>query len=111
FSEPKLIKLASGFEAATQVRAHNLPTFAPTVPFNHIAGTTLKAESQRLAAPAQKGSQSAPTEPDQTAMPRTLPHHLQMHRGRFYLTSPAQPRRQHRDLKAKKSCRATDSSN
>ncbi len=28
FSEPTLIKLASGFEAATQVRAHNLPTFA-----------------------------------------------------------------------------------
>ena len=76
FSEPKLIKLASGFEAATQVRAHNLPTFAPTVPFNHIAGTTLKAESQRLAAPAQKGSQSAPTEPAQKAMPRMVPHHL-----------------------------------
>jgi amidase len=41
FSEPKLIKLASGFEAATQIRAHNLPTFAPTVPFTHIEGTTL----------------------------------------------------------------------
>jgi amidase len=27
FSEPTLIKLASGSEAATQVRAHNLPTF------------------------------------------------------------------------------------
>ncbi|HKB98182.1 MAG TPA: amidase family protein, partial [Terriglobales bacterium] len=42
FSEPTLIKLASGFEAVTQVRAHNLPTFAKTVPFNHISGTTLK---------------------------------------------------------------------
>ena len=41
FSEPKLIKLASGFEAVTRVRAHNLPTFARTVPFDHIAGTTL----------------------------------------------------------------------
>jgi amidase len=41
FSEPKLIKLASGFEAVTQVRAHNLPTFARTVPSNHISGTTL----------------------------------------------------------------------
>jgi hypothetical protein len=41
FSEPTLVKLASGFEAATQVRAHNLPTFTPTVPFDHIAGTTL----------------------------------------------------------------------
>ncbi len=41
FSEPTLIKLASGFEAATRVRAHNLPTFAPTVPSDHIGGTTL----------------------------------------------------------------------
>ncbi len=41
FSEPKLIKLASGFEAATQVRKHNLPTFAQTVPFNNIQGTRL----------------------------------------------------------------------
>jgi amidase len=42
FSEPTLIKLASGFEAVTQVRANNLPTFAPTVPFNNIQGTALK---------------------------------------------------------------------
>lgn len=41
FSEPTLIRLASGFEAATQVRAHNLPTFARTVPFSNIQGTTL----------------------------------------------------------------------
>ena len=41
FSEPMLIKLASGFEAATHVRAKNLPTFAPTIPDDHIAGTTL----------------------------------------------------------------------
>ena len=41
FSEPTLITLASGFEAATQVRAHNLPTFAATVPFEHMKGTTL----------------------------------------------------------------------
>jgi amidase len=38
FSEPKLIKLASGYEAASQARAHNLPTFAPLVPFDHIKG-------------------------------------------------------------------------
>jgi amidase len=42
FSEPTLIKLASGFEAATQVRAHNLPTFADTVPDRHIQGTNLQ---------------------------------------------------------------------
>jgi amidase len=39
FSESKLIKLASGFEAATQVRKHNLPTFARYTPFDHIKGT------------------------------------------------------------------------
>ena len=42
FSEPTLIKLASGFEAVTHVRAKNLPTFAPTTPSNNIQGTTLK---------------------------------------------------------------------
>jgi len=41
FSEPTLIKLTSGYEAFTQVRAHNLPTFARTVPFDHINGPTL----------------------------------------------------------------------
>jgi amidase len=41
FSEPTLIKLASGFEAVTHARAQNLPTFAPTIPDDHIAGTTL----------------------------------------------------------------------
>src|SRR5262249_6798188 len=41
FSEPTLIKLASGFEAVTQARARNLPTFADTVPDRHIQGTTL----------------------------------------------------------------------
>jgi amidase len=41
FSEPTLIKLASGYEAFTKVRAQNPPTFAPTIPSDHIAGTTL----------------------------------------------------------------------
>jgi amidase len=41
FSEPTLIKLASGFEAVTHARAKNLPTFAPTIPDDHISGTTL----------------------------------------------------------------------
>ncbi len=61
FSEPTLIKLASGFEAATQVRAHNLPTFAPTVPFNNIAGTTLLPPHQRSAALGR--SRTQPTAP------------------------------------------------
>ena len=43
FSEPTLIRLASGYEAATQARAHNLPTFAPTAPFDHIRGPLQQA--------------------------------------------------------------------
>lgn len=67
FSEPKLIKLASGFEAITQVRANNLPTFAQTTPFDHIAGTTLKPPHQRnLVLPggnqAPAGAQSRPAQ-------------------------------------------------
>jgi len=48
FKEPKLITLASGFEAATQVRARNLPTFS-TVPFNNIQGTTVLRPKGRSA--------------------------------------------------------------
>ena len=59
FSEPTLIKLASGFEAVTQVRAHNLPTFAATLPFDHISGTTLTPPHERNAIPASSRSQSA----------------------------------------------------
>jgi amidase len=40
FSEPTLIKLASGFEAFTQVRAHNLPKFLDNTPSHHIDGTS-----------------------------------------------------------------------
>lgn len=50
FSEPALIRLASGFEAATQVRAHNLPTFAATAPSDHIQGTTISPPSRNSAA-------------------------------------------------------------
>ena len=41
FSEPKLIALASGFEAVTHERAKNLPKFTPTIPDDHIAGEPL----------------------------------------------------------------------
>jgi amidase len=77
FSEPTLIKLASGFEAVTQVRAHNLPTFAPTVPFDHIAGTKLKPPSGK-ALHGNSGSQAAmasgPTTQSTKQVPQ--PHHL-----------------------------------
>jgi amidase len=65
FSEPTLIKLASGFEAATRVRAHNLPTFAATVPFNNIAGTTLMPPHQRNA--LRRGSGTQPAAPSNAA--------------------------------------------
>jgi hypothetical protein len=78
FSEPMLIKLASGFEAVTHVRAHNLPTFAPTVPFNHIAGTTLKPPDQRNKQP--KVSRSQPASPSNATKEQgkelRRPHHL-----------------------------------
>jgi amidase len=64
FSEPTLIKLASGFEAATQVRAHNLPTFAATVPFKNIQGTTLVRPNQHVDPPPAKDSD------------KKTPHHM-----------------------------------
>ena len=64
FSEPTLIKLASGFEAATQVRAHNLPTFSPTVPFNNTQGTTVTRPKHH----------EPPAKPATPA--RKVPHHL-----------------------------------
>lgn len=67
FSEPTLVKLASGFEAQTQFRAHNLPTFAPTAPFTNIQGTTL-TEPHRHAAP--------PIVPNGKANKIRPPHHL-----------------------------------
>ena len=85
FSEPTLIKLASGFEAATQVRANNLPTFARTAPFDHIAGTTLVPPHERNAAAASV-NQSASPQPQQVTkgaqspasrkMELRPPHHL-----------------------------------
>jgi amidase len=42
FSEPKLITLASGFEAVTQARLKNPPKLTPTIPDDHIAGEPLK---------------------------------------------------------------------
>ena len=75
FSEPTLIKLASGFEAVTQVRVHNLPTFAETVPFDHIQGTKLKQpQLQRAKVGQPLGPQARPNpKPGQETR---KPHHL-----------------------------------
>lgn len=75
FSEPTLIKLASGFEAATQVRAHNLPTFSPTVPFDHIQGTTL-TRARQSAIPAAKANGKKSTQPHATVPGGKLPHNI-----------------------------------
>ena len=78
FSEPTLIKLASGFEAYTQTRANNLPTFAQTVPFDHIQGTTL-SPSKNLAVPPASNAKTpaAPSTltPAQLKAQKVL-HHL-----------------------------------
>jgi amidase len=65
FSEPKLITLASGFEAFNKWRANpnNLPTFAQTLPFNNIQGPALTKPHPR--------SPMAPAEPG-----RKVPHNL-----------------------------------
>jgi amidase len=60
FSEPTLIKLASGFEAVTQVRAHNLPTFAATAPSTNVQGTTLTAPHRHVAPPASANAKKVP---------------------------------------------------
>ena len=65
FSEPKLIRLASGFEAFNKWRANpaNLPTFAQTLPFNNIQGPTLTKPHPK--------SPMAPANPD-----RKMAHNL-----------------------------------
>ena len=60
FSEPKLIKLASGFEAVTHAREQNLPEFTPTIPDDHIAGTKLHRPHAR----------------SQQSKPSGVPHHM-----------------------------------
>ncbi len=78
FSEPTLIKLASGFEAITQVRKHNLPTFAETVPFDHISGTTLQPPQNRNM-PRENGARypQAPSgQSRQNEKEHRRPHHL-----------------------------------
>ena len=77
FSEPTLIKLASGFEAVTQARKNNLPTFAATVPFDHIAGTTLQRPSN--AVPKESTRKAQPATANATVKPgmeMRRPHHL-----------------------------------
>ena len=66
FSEPTLIKLASGFEAFTQARAKNLPTFSPTVPFDHTQGVPLTRALRSSATRAKVANEAG----------QKMPHHL-----------------------------------
>jgi amidase len=75
FSEPTLIKLASGFEAVTHVRAHNLPTFAETVPFDHIQGTKLQ-RPHLSKAQGNGAGQIAPDSKAKAGVQTKKPHHL-----------------------------------
>ena len=60
FSEPTLIKLASGFEAVTRERAQNPPTFVERLPDDHVDGTTVRPRAatsqEQQKAPSQEGA-------------------------------------------------------
>jgi hypothetical protein len=78
--------LASGYEAATQVRAHNLPTFAATAPFDHTRGPLQQgsdhAQAGMAAAPSSAQATAATSaaghasDPASMATVRKLPRHL-----------------------------------
>ncbi len=61
-------KLASGFEAVTQVRRNNPPTFALTMPNYSIRGTSPFGPSSRSDPPAVK----TPAKPDRSLLLRRL---------------------------------------
>ena len=56
FSEPTLIKLASGFEAVTQERSKNLPTFVASLPDTNVDGTTLTRKGTAHTYPVKAAS-------------------------------------------------------
>ena len=83
FSEPTLIKLASGYEAATQARARNLPTFAATVPFDHVKGPLQEegdsgdgARPQAATAASPNAVQEAASVSTPTVSAKKVLHHL-----------------------------------
>ncbi len=76
FSEPTLIKLGSGFEAVTKIRAHNLPTFAATVPFNNIAGTKLQPPHLHGGSKGNSQAVAPSSASEQSGKAIKRPHHL-----------------------------------
>jgi amidase len=71
FSEPTLIKLASGFEAVTRVRAQNPPTFAERLPNDHVDGTDLRRPRAR-ANDARPDTQKAVPQESKSWRPRRM---------------------------------------
>jgi amidase len=71
FSEPTLIKLASGFEAVTRVRAQNPPTFAERLPDDHVDGTDLRRPRAR-ASDARPNAQKAVPQESKSWRPRRM---------------------------------------
>jgi amidase len=63
FSEPTLIKLASGFEAVTQVRSNNPPTFALTMPSDDINGVSLFKAGRSTPSVVRKPAKAARSQP------------------------------------------------
>ena len=76
FSEPTLIKLASGFEAVTQVRAKNLPTFARTTPYNNIQGTSLVTPKPNAASAASNTAVAPAADVAPKPVENKKPHHM-----------------------------------
>lgn len=76
FSEPTLIKLASGFEAVTNIRKNNVPTFAQTVPNYSIAGTALQPQARRVPQVSHNPQPSTKQSPAGKKKEIRRPHHL-----------------------------------
>jgi len=76
FSEPTLIKLASGFEAVTKIRKNNVPTFAQTVPNYSIAGTALQPQARRVPQVSHNPQPSTKQSPAGKKKEIRRPHHL-----------------------------------
>jgi amidase len=63
FSEPTLIRLASGFEAVTRTRAQNPPTFALMLPDEHVDGTTVRKPRGASKQPKAQPPEAKPWRP------------------------------------------------
>ena len=63
FQRAEVDQARSGFEAATQVRAHNLPTFADTVPARHMKAQLSRGRPPTGKFPEAGGGRKEDTSP------------------------------------------------